>query len=250
MQNNDKLCLQWNDFKENVNSAFGKLREDNDFSDVTLACEDGKQLQAHKIVLASSSPFFMELLQKNKHPHPLIYMRGIKYEDLVAIIDFLYIGEANVYQENLDSFLAVAGELRLKGLSGETKEEARIENKEQFTTKPVRKPFNQTFSSPEEDQPQFDHKNTVAVVSTAISVELENLDEQINSMIDLTDRVDPHTKRKLVICNVCGNEGQRAFVARHIEAKHITGVSQACDICGKTARSRNSLRVHKFNNHK
>ena len=140
MQKTEKLCLQWNDFKENLNSAFGKLREDNDFSDVTLACEDGKQLEAHKIVLASSSPFFFELLRKIKHPRPLVYTRGVKYEDLVAIINFLYVGEANVFQENLDSFLALAGEHKLKGLSGDPTEEERIENKDQPSnkqTKPV-----------------------------------------------------------------------------------------------------------------
>ena len=38
-----KLCLQWNDFKDNVNSAFGRLRDDKEFTDVTLACEDGQQ---------------------------------------------------------------------------------------------------------------------------------------------------------------------------------------------------------------
>merc|ERR1712129_344635 len=64
------------------------------------------------------SPFFMNLLRRNKHPHPLIYMRGVKSIDLVPIVDFLYFGEANVYQENLDSFLAVAEELQLKGLMG------------------------------------------------------------------------------------------------------------------------------------
>ena len=73
---------------------------------------------AHKVILASSSPFFLNLLRRNKHPHPLIYMRGLKSEDLVAMVDFLYFGEANVYQENLDSFLAVAEELQLKGLMG------------------------------------------------------------------------------------------------------------------------------------
>ena len=89
----------------------------------------------------------------------------------------------------------------------------------------------------------------VAVANTAVSAELENLDEQINSMIDLTDRVDPHTKGKLVVCNVCGHEDQRAFVVRHIEAKHITGVSHACDICGKNARSRHALKMHKYKAH-
>ena len=117
MSSTEKLCLQWNDFKESITSSFKELREDRDFTDVTLACEDGRQIEAHKIVLASSSPFFMDLLKKNKHSHPLLYMRGLKSEDLVAIVDFLYHGEANVFQENLDSFLALAEELRLEGLT-------------------------------------------------------------------------------------------------------------------------------------
>ena len=71
----EKLCLKWNDFQENTKSAFGILREDNDLTDITLACEDGKQMEVHKVILAASSPFFLNLLKRNKHPHPLIYMR-------------------------------------------------------------------------------------------------------------------------------------------------------------------------------
>ena len=103
-----KLILRYDHFKENAISTFGNLRRSNDFADVTLACEDGQQVEAHKVVLIASSPFFLNLLKKNKHPHPLVFMRGVKYEDLVSMVDFLYNGEANVYQENLDSFLAVA----------------------------------------------------------------------------------------------------------------------------------------------
>ena len=72
----EKLCLQWNDFKQNVNSAFGNLRNDTEFTDMTLACEDGQQMVAHKVILAASSPFFEKILQKNKHPHPLIDLKG------------------------------------------------------------------------------------------------------------------------------------------------------------------------------
>ena len=89
MQGTEKLCLQWNDFKDNVNTAFRNLREDKEFSDVTLACGDGQQLEAHKVILASNSPFFMELLRMTKHHNPLIFMRGVKEETLVAMIDFL-----------------------------------------------------------------------------------------------------------------------------------------------------------------
>ena len=107
----EKLCLKWNDFQENVNTAFTSLREDKEFSDVTLVCEDGHQLEAHKLILVASSPIFLNLLKKSRHPHPLIYMKGIKFEDLQAMVDFLYRGEANVFQENLESFLAIAEEL-------------------------------------------------------------------------------------------------------------------------------------------
>ena len=115
----EKLCLQRNDFKDNVNSVFEKLPGDRD-RDVTLVCENGQQMETHKVVLASSSPFFEKILQKSKHPHPLIYLRGFQSKDFASILDFLYTGEANVYQEDLDSFLAIAEEFKLKGLTGQT----------------------------------------------------------------------------------------------------------------------------------
>merc|ERR1719494_1181845 len=125
-----KLCLQWNDFKENVSSAFGDLRQDKEFTDVTLVCEDGQQVEAHKVVLVASSPFFLNILKRNKHPHPLIYMRGVRPDNLMAMVDFFYYGEANVYQENLESFFHLAEELQLKGLRGnQTEKEAKVSPK-------------------------------------------------------------------------------------------------------------------------
>ena len=95
------------------------MREDEYFADVTLACEDGEQVEAHKFILAASSPFFKNLLRRNKHAHPLIYMRGIRSEDLASVVDFLYYGQASIYQDNLDIFFNIAEELSLKGLQRE-----------------------------------------------------------------------------------------------------------------------------------
>ena len=85
MQTSEKFCLRWNDFQENVNTAFSDLRKDCDFTDVTLAGEDGHQIEAHKVILSASSPFFQKLLKRNQHAHPLIYMRGMKSEDLIDV---------------------------------------------------------------------------------------------------------------------------------------------------------------------
>merc|ERR1712129_117805 len=47
------------------------------------------------------------------------------------------------------------------------------------------------------------------------------------------------------ICKVCGKEGQNGHIKDHIEMHHITGVSHSCNICGKTYRTRDSVRLHK-----
>ena len=115
----EQLCVQWSDFKDNIISSFGILRKENDFTDVTLVSGDGHQIDSHKVVLSSGSPVFKNILKGNKHSHPLIYMRGLKSDDLFAILDFLYSGKANVPEENLESFLAVAEELQVMGLAGD-----------------------------------------------------------------------------------------------------------------------------------
>jgi len=112
----EKFCLRWNDFETNISSAFRDLREDKDFFDVTLACDD-EQIQAHKVILSACSPFFRNILHKNPHPHPLLYLKGVKYIDIQAVLNFMYHGEVNVAQEELNTFLAVAEDLRVKGLT-------------------------------------------------------------------------------------------------------------------------------------
>jgi len=269
----EKLCLKWNDFQENAISAFGTLREDREFADVTLACEDGQQVEAHKVILASSSPFFLNLLRRNKHPHPLIYMRGLKSEDLITLIDFLYYGEANVYQENLDSFLAVTEELQLKGLINNkpTEEETsapiipktkrrllpKVEIKTLYkqdeANEPTFKPTNSVgWSNTESDQSSEDPKEgTVAVTDFTVAADLQDLDEQIKSVMEVSENIlgGVYGNRKAIICKACGKEGVYSNIKKHIESIHLGGLTHTCNICGKTSRSRSGLYHHKAREH-
>ena len=122
MSPKDKFCLKWNDFQKNISSTFQDLFNVDDFTDVTLACDDDEFVESHKIVLSASSPFFMKILQKTKLQNPLIYLRGIKSKDLTNILEFMYHGQVNVYEEDLQHFLALAQELQLKGLGGMEKQ--------------------------------------------------------------------------------------------------------------------------------
>eukprot|EP00091_Calanus_sinicus_P014719 TRINITY_DN32368_c0_g1_i1.p2 TRINITY_DN32368_c0_g1~~TRINITY_DN32368_c0_g1_i1.p2 ORF type:complete len:147 (-),score=42.09 TRINITY_DN32368_c0_g1_i1:1099-1539(-) len=116
MSTSETFGLRWNEFPNNINESFSHLRDGKEFSDVTLACNNNKQVKAHKVILGACSPFFKEILLKNPHQHPLIYLKGIGIDDLEAIIKFIYQGQTSISETNLDSFLASAQELQVEGL--------------------------------------------------------------------------------------------------------------------------------------
>ena len=256
MPTSEKFCLRWNDFKENINTAFIDLRKDSDFTDVTLACEDGYQVDAHKVILAASSPFFQNMLKRNKHAHPLIYMKGMKSEDILAIVDFLYYGEANIYQENLDVFLNIAEELQLKGLNGTEETETESKKASLPSTDIQRKNdlfetnISQQNNSPISQSYSEDHiasSMTVALPKHEFSGEMSELDEKIETMMVRSETMvrGPHKNMiKAYVCQVCGKEGQRTNIKDHIEANHLEGISIPCSLCEKTFRSRKALRKH------
>ena len=116
MQSQEKILVKWHDFDQNIKSLFSRLRHDFHFTDVTLASGDGHRIVAHKIVLASLSPFFMNILEGVQHCHnPSIFMRGVSSDNLTSLLDLLYLGVVEVHQEDLEAFLNLAEELQLSG---------------------------------------------------------------------------------------------------------------------------------------
>ena len=128
----EKFCLKWNDFESNISSSFKDIKDEKDFMDVTLACEES-QVAAHKVVLSACSSFFRSVLRRNPHQHPLLYIKGVRFSDLESLLDFMYYGEVNIAQENLNSFLSVAEELQVKGL---TQSSTKSGNTNQTSTAP------------------------------------------------------------------------------------------------------------------
>ena len=74
-------------------------------------------IPAYKVVLSAQSDFFKSLLRNNSHSHPLIYLSGIHSTNLSLVLDWIYSGEIQINQEDLDSFLELARKLKIKGLT-------------------------------------------------------------------------------------------------------------------------------------
>ena len=119
---NEKFCLKWNDFQTNVSNTFRKLKTSDNFYDVTLVSDDHQQVSAHKVVLSSSSEYFKNILTSNQHSHPMLCLSGVNEGDLKNILDFIYNGEAQINQNNLDTFLDIAQRFKLEGLMQENED--------------------------------------------------------------------------------------------------------------------------------
>lgn len=264
----EKFCIKWNGFQDITNKAIGSLRTDSDFSDVTLVCEDGEQIEAHKFLLAASTPFFQNLLNRNKHIHPLIYMRGVRSMDLVAIVDFLYYGEANIHEENIDQFLALAKELKLKGLTENsvasepvkkrvikkvilsTQKEKEIENIDTTPKYAAEETAQGTLKLntilPSHNNAEKGIKSIKETLVKSYSDAYDTLtevDNAIKSMIVIGKTMRTNGKQKNSCCTVCGKEDKYSHIKSHIEAQHFD-LSIPCNYCSNVFKSRDLLRHH------
>ena len=123
----EKFSLKWNDFQSNVSRTFSQLRSEEEFFDVSLVSDDQKMMSAHKLVLSASSPYFKHILTTNKHSHPLLCLEGVSSQNLNFVLDYIYQGEVQIFQEQLDEFLKIAQKYQLEGLTAQEEEEIKAE---------------------------------------------------------------------------------------------------------------------------
>lgn len=101
-----QYCLRWNNHQPNFISVFSNLLNNETLVDVTLAAE-GRQIQAHKVVLSACSTYFQSLFTVNPCQHPIVILKDIKFSDLKIMVDFMYYGEVNISQDQLPSIIKV-----------------------------------------------------------------------------------------------------------------------------------------------
>ena len=112
--------LRWNEFERNTANSFAKLRNEKTFFDVTLVSNDQKQISAHKLILSACSDTFRTIFSNNFTSNLVLYLDGLDSTEVNLMLDYIYQGEVNVYQERLDRFIQIAEKFKLDGLLSST----------------------------------------------------------------------------------------------------------------------------------
>lgn len=131
-----QYCLRWNNHRSNLLTMFDKLLQNEAFTDVTLAVDEGASVKCHKMVLAACSSYFQTLFIDLPCKHPIVVLKDVKYSDIKAILEYMYRGEVNVAQEQLAGLLKVAEVLKVKGLVEENNSQSHREEVETSMSPP------------------------------------------------------------------------------------------------------------------
>ena len=247
-----KFNLKWKEFQLNVTKSFRDLRKENNFYDVTLVSDDQKQVSAHKVVLSACSEYFSNILKQNPHSHPLLCLDGVSSTDLNNMLDYVYLGEVQIYQDDLDRFLEVAQKFKLEGLlqkqgQDDTEEPEGLEELEEFQT------LEEYKKEKIADAQMSNIKPEVKSMQRNSQIEKVSFDETaLSSPDELNDKIEQMFTRNSdnsFTCNTCDKTSRhRGHMKEHVEI-HIEGLSYTCNTCGKTSRSATGLRLHKAKYH-
>ena len=247
----EKFSLKWNDYQSNWTRSLTESRNDIEFSDVTLISEDKVKFSAHKLILSSCSNMFKFVLKGTNHVNPLLYLGGVSSINLGFILDYIYYGEVNLYQEQLDSFLESAQKLEVEGLLGRDNEQEErdpnILNKkiEDYhfkaeETQVVNINTNKTFKT----RIQYTKPS-----SSITSTEITKYDVQSMTAEEIQKKTEELYEKKDGVshCLVCDytTSFTNNTMKRHIET-HFEGLSYTCKFCSKEFRSKTPKYKHEM----
>jgi uncharacterized C2H2 Zn-finger protein len=222
----EMVSLRFGDFPQHAVNTVKSLFNDSNSCDVTLTCGSESRVSAHKFMLSKASPVFENILSECPVSTPFIYLRGFEYEDVSAIIRYIYLGEVNIAVENMDRFLATAKELKIEGLTNqECPNSDEIHQMPKLELKPLSKLQRseaEITQSTDEATPYFHRVN--------------NFETQ----------KDPNR----FLCGQCVSSfNNKATLQHHINKEHLK-IRYICETCNQyETHSPAALKKHKANEH-
>ncbi len=119
----EEFLLKWNDHHNSFFTMVQELCTNELLTDVTLACGAGEPVvfEAHKLMLSVSSAFFRNILTRKRADrcpsHPIVFLKDVDPRHMEQLLQYMYRGEINVMQDDLEPLIETARALQVKGLA-------------------------------------------------------------------------------------------------------------------------------------
>lgn len=187
------FCLENENHRNDIMNAFDELLKNQEMTDVILSCQ-GKTIKAHRMVLSMKSNYFKTVFNSLTNPlhFPVIFIKDMEFDDLKAIIEFVYRGKVVVPNERVALIAKNAESLSIKGLEKyfkqnhiqnivrtSNRERSFVETIEVVPDLPAEMTNNQVIDETITDEPRVNSRTTRASRRRRRRV----LEQQLNEMI-------------------------------------------------------------------
>ena len=246
--------LSWNDFDKCASSSFKDLLDQDDFVDVTLVSEDDREIKCHKVVLSACSPILKNILIRNPHQHPLIFLSGVKYSELKSLLNFMYLGQTEVGQDNLNTFMNIASKFKIKGLMQEEQECQLRQDKPANFVNDFSKPDYEEHSEKKVFQQEYPLNETLNAEQNSfhpLQLETVETDDSFtdSSFVVVTNSEDLNKIGSEYECDKCEYRSKyRGDVSSHMKAQH-EGIKYSCGMCEYKSGYLSNLNKHTRKKH-
>merc|ERR1719300_564717 len=128
----ETFVLKWKFLMENTSAILEEeTTKKNSFADVTLVSDELTKFKVHKFVLSACSPIFKEILLNNPHENPIIYLNGVKEDEVQTMLQLIYYGQVNIYTKRLEILFKAIEKFQLTGIDIPTFKSELSKSKEQ-----------------------------------------------------------------------------------------------------------------------
>ena len=273
------LTTSLEDHSTDLLQKITNLFKENVLTDVTLVCEDHTRLEAHKVILGAASSIFREMLCHPTHSHPLVFLKGVRRNELQSLLDFIYNGETSIQQDCLEEFMKIGKTFEVAGLTNtndenveKEKEVAKDENETlifpcdfcDFKTKdiedlnhhkvlnhPITK-YVDYFEVDTKDVSRGKDMNKDPALSCVLCSYVANNKKDLNfhnQNVHLNMWQEEEKGR--FVCEICLNSYSKEGNLRlHKKVKHASGSQRLqCDFCEQSYTRVDTLREHVMSKH-
>ena len=217
--NQEKYNLSWHTYTDHLKEMLHHIMNSNELTDITLVSEDRKIFKAHKVVLSACSSVFKSIINDGSQSNQTVFLRGIQSTEIESALQFMYLGEATIYQERTNEFLNVANSLEIKEISNNI------------------------------DMPLNDHMENQYIYHTS-QAQTFNIDDEDSKHISVSQRqirsnpITSDQEGTVYVCVQCNIQySANSSLLRHKKAAH-SGIKYPCNQCSYKASYQSDLPRH------